>query len=178
MMTAAAVVVACAMSLIPSIQSNEPDPSTATQEYHLRPLDPLVQEWFRIGEANSRTFGALLERLAASDVIVHVVLVDQIKGGAQGQLLFATSTATARFLRIELRSGGTTTEMVALLAHELQHAVEVANAPYVRNSQAMATLYLRPGDQSARYDSAEARQMGERVSGELAARTSFGQTIR
>ena len=89
-----------------------------------------------------------------------MLVVERIRGGAQGRLLFGASTATARFLRIELSAGGSTTEMIALLAHELRHAVEIANAPYVRTSQAMASLYLRPGEPSTRYDSLEARQTG------------------
>lgn len=178
MFFAAAVVVACVVSLIPSSQSDAATPVTATREYHVRPLDPSVRDWIRIGEANSRTFGALLDRLAESDIIVHVVVVDWIRGGAQGQLLFVTSTETARFLRIELGAGGSTAAMVALLAHELQHALEIANAPSVRTSHGMALLYLRPGEPSTRYDSVEARQTEDRVRGELAARASFGQIIR
>jgi hypothetical protein len=62
--------------------------------------------------------------------------------------------------------------MVSRLGHELQHAVEIADAPCVRDSQDVARFYLETGDADmggTRYDSAAARAAGERVREELAA---------
>ena len=162
MLFAAAVVVSCAVS-----GPAEPLPPPATREYHVRALDPRVREWIELGAANSRTLDGLLSRLAKSDVIVYVQVLDRIPGGAAGQIFFVTSTETARYLRIELDGRRSLVEILATLGHELEHAAEIAAAPHVRDSRAMAAMYLRPGDPSTWYDSAAARLTGERVRDEL-----------
>jgi len=163
MLLGAAVLAACGFTA-----ADAPPSPTATREYHVRALDPRVREWMRLGAAGSPTFNELLNRLAASDVIVYVQVVDRIPGGADGQIFFVTSTDTARYLRIEIEDRGRPFAKVSLLGHELQHAVEIAGAPRVRDSQAMATMYLRVGDPSTWYDSPAARLIGERVRDELA----------
>ena len=54
--------------------------------------------------------------------------------------------------------------LVALLGHELQHAVEVASAPDVMTPAQLATLYRRIGVPMGpgRYDSDAARTTGYR----------------
>jgi hypothetical protein len=131
-----------------------------TIDYHVRSSDPLVRAWIKNGGSESPTLNALLGQLIESDVIVHVVLVDRIPGGANGQLYFVTKTPTARYLRIEMTRLGGRADTIALLAHELQHAVEVARAPRVRDAQSLAGLYLQLGDSlrdARHYDSAAAR---------------------
>lgn len=166
MLLAAAVISACALDALPSTEAAAA--LTATREYHVRALDPRVREWISLGSTHSRTFNELLNHLTKSDLIVYVEIVHSIPAGAAGQTSFVTSTDTARYLRIELAGGGSLFEMVSLLGHELQHAVEIADAPRVRDSRGMATMYLRAGDTSTRYDSAAARLTGERVRDELA----------
>lgn len=168
MLLAAAVIYACALNARSSIEAAIPVALTATREYHVRALDPRVREWISLGAMHSRTFSDLLNHLTKSDLIVYVQIVDSIPGGAAGQTAFVTSTDTARYLRIELAGGGSLFEMVSLLGHELQHAVEIADAPRVRTSRGLATMYLQAGGTSTRYDSAAARLTGERVRDELA----------
>jgi hypothetical protein len=159
----AAVLFSCALN-----GPGAPFPPAATCEYHVRAVDPRVRDWIGLGAAYSRTFSGLLDRLSKSDLIVYVQIVDRIPGGATGRLLFVTSTDTARYLRIELDGRGNLFEIVSLLGHELQHAVEIADAPHIRDSRGVATMYLRVGDTSTWYDSVAARATGERVRDELA----------
>jgi hypothetical protein len=150
----------------------DPTSLAAARAFHVRSLDAQVQRWIAIGASQSRTFTNILDRLAASDVIVYVQVVDSIPAGVTGQLRFVASKETVRYLRIDLASGGTTADMVALLGHELQHAVEIAETPRVKDSQAMATLYLHLGGLHAnggKYDSLAARIVGERIRAELSA---------
>lgn len=137
--------------------------------YHVRATDADTRAWLRTGAIESDTFRALLGRLALSDLIVYVGTVDRIVGGAAGQLSFTLATPTVRYLRIDLAAGGNPREMIALVAHELQHAVEVAAAPQVRDPQAMALLYLGLGQSrdQARYESLAARLTEDRVRREL-----------
>ncbi len=162
MLLAAAALFSCALN-----GTNAPD-STATREYHVRTIDPRVREWIALGAAGSRTFSKLLNRLAASDVIVYITIVDRVSSGAEGHIFFVTSTDTARYLRIEMEDRGHAFDKVSVLGHELQHAVEIADAPRVRDSGGLATMYLRVGDPSRWYDSIAARATGERIRDELA----------
>src|SRR6266540_182279 len=110
--------------------------------FHVRATEPLMRAWITNGASESRALRDLLAELAATDIIVHVQLVDRIPGGASGQLFFVTATPTARYLRAQIVRGETRADTIALIAHELQHAAEVAAAPRVRDSQSMSTFYL------------------------------------
>jgi hypothetical protein len=138
----------------------EPIRSNDAVEFHVRTTDPLLRAWITNGAAESQTLHDLLSQLVASDIIVHVQFVDRIPGGASGQLFFVTATPTARYLRAQIVRGGSRADMIALIAHELQHAAEVAAAPRVRDSESLSTLYLGMRDNAGdpnRYDSAAAR---------------------
>jgi hypothetical protein len=165
-MVAAAIVVCTLVLTEGSLAYTPTDPNG----FHVRGTDSSTREWLRIGAAQSPTFRTLLARLGASDVIVHVGTVDRIVGGAAGQLYFVTATPSVRYLRIELAAGGNQREMVALVAHELEHAAEIAAAPRVRDARSMALLYLgmAEGRDHPRYDSLAARVTEERVRTELA----------
>jgi len=81
-----------------------------------------------------------------------------------------------RYIRIEVVPSGNFHEMVALVGHELQHAVEIAGAPRIRDRQTLAQFYLGMGENalsSGQYDSAEARVTEERVKRELIGSSAF-----
>ena len=165
----AAAVFACAIALTSALDSSAPSGPADPIAFHVRAVDPQAQEWIRVGASASKTFRTLLARLASSDLIVYVEIVDRIIGGAAGHLYFVTAKAGVRYVRIEVVADGTVREMVALLGHELQHAVEIAAAPHVRDPQSMARLYLGMTENlpSTKYDSAAARVTEERVRREI-----------
>jgi len=134
----------------------------------VRSTEPRVQEWLRIGAAESRTFRSLLNLLGESDLIVHVQLVDRL--ATAGQTYFVNATATIRYVRIEVEFRSSLTEMVALIGHELQHAVEIAQQPRIRDRQTLALFYKgMPGNSMSTtvYDSVAARVMEDRVRREM-----------
>ena len=165
-----AIVLMSSLSAVSFTLADAPATSIAAREYHVRTVDRRVRELIGIGASGSRTFSTLLDHLATSDVIVYVQIVGRIAGGFGGQLSFVTSAGPVRYLRVELASDGNPAEMVALLGHELQHAVEIADAPCVRDSHAMAMLYLQIGQgvpSGTQYESGAARITGQRVRDEL-----------
>jgi hypothetical protein len=136
--------------------------------YHVRSTDPRVQEWIRIGAAESQTFRSLLKLLAESDLIVHVQSVERLM--TAGQTYFVTSTATTRYVRIEVAVRGNVSEMIALIGHELQHAVEIAQEPRIRDRQGLSLYYKgMQGNSMSRteYDSVAARVIEDRVRREM-----------
>ena len=141
---------------------------SAAVAHHVRSTDPRVQEWLRIGAAESQTFRSLLNLLGESDLIVHVQAVDRL--GTAGQTYFVTATGTARYVRIEVMFRGNVNEMVALIGHELQHAVEIAEERRIRDRQTLALFYKgMPGNSMTtnEYDSVAARVIEDRVRREM-----------
>jgi hypothetical protein len=164
-----AAVVACTLALAPGV--NTPDSSAVLERaaFHVRSTDPRAQAWIRAGAEGSPTFRDLLNRLSDSDLIVYVEIVDRING-AVGHTYMVTSTASVRYVRIEVVPVGNFVEMIALVGHELQHAVEIAGAPRVRDRATLAQFYLAMSENmnsGSRYDSAEARVTEDRVKREL-----------
>ena len=74
------------------------------------------------------------------------------------------------YLHAQVTSGLRFEELIAIAGHELQHALEVAAHPKVRDGKGMRALYERIGIRTGsfdRYDTAEAQSMGRRVRAEL-----------
>lgn len=113
--------------------------------------------------AASATVRELMNRLAATDVIVYVELTasPQI---SLARTKFVTATPAARFLRIGLRSALPPFDVTPLIAHELQHALEIAQCADVRDDAGVRRLFARIGHQHGTdsYET-EAARMVERV---------------
>lgn len=142
-------------------------------ERHVRTVDPHVQALLADGLAHSPTFGALVARLNASDVIVYIQPVPALPATLAGRLMLLPIPEPQRYLRIQIRDDRGRREAIAIIAHELRHAVEVADAPDVRDDAAMRRLYERIGQRSVapdghRFETAAARQAADRVRRELA----------
>lgn len=166
----AAAILACTLAFA---SGSDPDPVPPLDRiaFHVRATDSRAQEWIRTGAAASQTFRSLLSRLGDSDLIVYVEIVDRIVGGAVGQMYFVAATGGVRYVRIEVVADRDFVKMVALVGHELQHAVEVADAPRVRDSQSLGMLYrgmLENPLGGAHYDSIAARVTEDRVKSEIA----------
>jgi hypothetical protein len=111
--------------------------------HHVRASDPKVLTLFRAGLSRSATFRQLVDTLDQSDVIVYVEpkLTREALGGF---LSHAVATGGAyRYLHIAVDIRGADGRLVALFAHELQHAVEVAQHDDVRDEHGMAQLFDR-----------------------------------
>ena len=128
----------------------------------LRPSGTAAQQLIDAGLSSSPTFRALANRLRYSDVIVYVEVRHDMLTHVGGSLRFMAKSATDRFLRVTINGYHSPATQVALLGHELQHAVEVADATDVDSHDAMASLYRRIGVRVGRdaYDSAAARDAG------------------
>jgi hypothetical protein len=100
-------------------------------------------EFLRDLLVRSETARSLVERLNESDVIVYVrfVCFDRLRGFLQ---LMGCDDAWRRVL-ITVRIGPRDIDAPAVLAHELQHAVEIADTPEVRGDETLAELYRRIG---------------------------------
>ena len=113
----------------------------------LRTDDPIVTDLVTRGLDASGTFRRLYERLEGSDLIVHLRRGTTVPAGS-GYNQFITYAGSYRFLRITLNVDKVNDDAVALLGHELRHAVELAEEPAVDDGVEYQRMYDRIGYQS------------------------------
>jgi hypothetical protein len=138
---------------------------------HVRSTDRTIGKLLRDGYRHSPTFAALLERLEQSDVYVYVEDVPRLAGALEGRLLVLPPSHGFRYVRIQLARRGAPNDWIAVLGHELRHAVEVADDPHVLDTDSLIALYRRIGIDRGNneYDTLEAQETGKRVLKELVA---------
>jgi hypothetical protein len=135
-----------------------------------RPMIELLQA----GAARSPTFRRLIETLERSDVIVYVERSRKIDGG---YLRFATVAGHSRWVQVTVNPDRPVNQVLAMIGHELQHAIEISEAPSVVDETTMAGLYRRIGVQSCRhdaracYETREAQVAGANIFRELSGRS-------
>jgi hypothetical protein len=141
---------------------------------HVRTTDKAVAQLLKTGAERSYTFAHLLARLELTDVCVYVERSKELPHDVDGRMVIVPTAGPRRYVRILLADAlpGDTSDAVALLAHELRHALEVSDAPEVRDEAALAALYKRIGQRMIGadvFDTAAAREAGAQVRKELGA---------
>jgi len=145
----------------------------------VRPLRGWIARAIAGARPLSPTLDSQLRQVAALRLIVYVDDLSDGDAPYDGRLSFVGAASGYQFLRIELRHLSEAST-AAVLAHELQHVLEVA-ASDVRTRPEFEALYRRigvatPGD-GHRYDTMAAVASGMAAMRELAgaARASRGQ---
>lgn len=136
----------------------------------VRPEDAGLRALIATGMERSVTFRELNARLDTEDVVVYV-RSSPCTGGVPACLVWATASAGPRRLLIKLdRFGRSPDELTALLAHELQHANEVASAKDIIDLVSFQKAFASRGwKHGAGYETEEAAKITRRVAAELAA---------
>ena len=137
-------------------------------------LERLITEGYR----RSATFRRVVDALVHTSTRVYVEsnwsqqgqgLARNLSGGLQ----FITSSGGTRFLQVSIRQGATDDEVMATLAHELQHALEVGQAPHVTDGESFRRLFQVIGERRCFglerecYDTAAAIDVGHDVLAEV-----------
>jgi hypothetical protein len=118
----------------------------------LRAVNRGAAALLQAGSARSSTFRALAAAIDRSDLIVYV---DARPAALPGSLQLVAATPACRFVRVLVRTPGLPSEQVAWLAHELRHAVEIAEAPEIRDQDSLRRYYQHVGDGGRYTDRAE-----------------------
>jgi len=129
-----------------------------------------------IDEATLRsvTFRTLVDRLNRSDVIVYIESGRCPSPHVTSCVAVASTSASYRYLRVTIDTAHALDIITSQIAHELQHAVEIADAPEVVDGATLRIFYRRIGTPSADrgvYETASAVAVAARVSLELSAQT-------
>jgi len=138
---------------------------------HVRTAASTTRSLLRTGFEQSPTFAALLRRLEQSDLLVYIEEVPRLNGALEGRLVMQPPAHGFRYVRIQFTRRGAPAETIAVIGHELRHAVEVAEATTVVDEPGLAALYRRIGVDHGHnlFDTLEAQETGRRVLKELVA---------
>ena len=141
-----------------------------SEHRHVRAVDTRITHAIADGLRRSETFTGLMQALDRSDVIVYIETAPGLPASIAGRMLIVAARSHQRYLRIQIAGRVRGNELIALLAHELQHALEVAASPAVRDEPSLIALYEAIGNRGSvahRYDTNAAQDTGRRVRLEL-----------
>src|SRR6185369_11968114 len=127
------------------------------------------------GLQRSPTFGAIVQRLERSDLIVEVQCAYFRRSSRLGRTALLTTRPGVRYVLVEVACGLTPAAGLEILGHELRHAVEIASAPSVVDEASLGRLYTQigfstcngPGAGHGEFETEDAREAGDRVHHEL-----------
>ena len=165
------------LAALASTAPSRPAPLSALLESpmrHVRTSDRLVASYLKLGAQRSYTFAGLLTALESTDVCVYVEVSTDLPSRIDARLVVLPIAGPRRYLRIEIADpiGREPETEVALIAHELRHALEVAAAPEVHDDETLAALYRRIGRTTTSkdtFDTDDALKTGTIVRRELMA---------
>jgi hypothetical protein len=136
----------------------------------IRTTEPRLRRALDDGVRRSASFRALVRRLEHSDVVVYLRCSGERRSNVGGRLTFVSAAGGFRYVLVQLARLEPRAQQVAMLAHELQHAVEIADAPAVVDSESLAREYERIGHVSqwsagprVAFDTHAAIDMGRQV---------------
>ena len=129
-------------------------PGTAAEDAYpcVRFVQPAGRWLLRDGARQSPTLSRIAEALCRTDAIVYVRIDLTMKSRLAGSCGLVTATPLSRILLVRLNgrmqfSG----DLMATLSHELEHALQIGRATWVRNPRDVLELQriLTPGGQHA-----------------------------
>lgn len=135
----------------------------------IRPEHADVTKLINEGTRRSATFKGLIERLNATGLVVYVRFA-ACPGAVACTRFVAPQGATRRVLVVLDRFGRGPSDLIVLLAHELQHALEIADSPQVVDEASFRHFYATTGLwHGAGYETAAAIHVARTVGSELLA---------
>jgi hypothetical protein len=130
----------------------------------LRPQGDRVAHWLREARRRSPTVQRLVDRIEQSDVIVYLDISRHLAPNVSACLTWMAATNSRRIVRASFRMNLGANDAIAMVAHELQHVVEVIDHPEVRSNATLLDLYTRighaTGTNGLRWDTADAVALG------------------
>jgi hypothetical protein len=145
----------------------------------VRPEDRAVEVVIANGVERSATFRDLITRLDTTDVVVYVRF-SRCAGAVPACLLWASASPGARRLVIKVdRFAGSEDSITAALAHELQHACEVASSPEITDLASFQKAFEARGWKGTHgFETQQAKDVHRKVLTELAAQRATAKVQR
>ena len=158
--------------------------AVAQQGPNVRIADRVLKAMLETGAAQSPALRTLLADLEAAPVLVFIDCGVQMRTRLGARLNFVTSVDGVRYVRIGVDCALGARHQLALLAHELQHALEIAGQPGVVDVDSMATYYEEVGYFTYKegtdkgFETAAAIAMQRRVDDEITGRSRPERAVR
>lgn len=110
----------------------------------VRSSEPYINELIHEGYARSAAFRGLVDVLQHSNVVVSIHPLACAGGRIRSCLVAVEGSSRERHIWIKVDPQHTIKDrLIATIAHELQHAVEIAERPDVFDASSMLQLYRR-----------------------------------
>jgi hypothetical protein len=135
------------LALCAVVMSSSTLAAASPAEPHLRPQDDRLRQLLRSGSERSATLKSLVDRIESSRVIVYLGVNPRMKPNLSGMLTWMTKAGDYRYVRVSISPDLSADQMIATMAHELQHAVEVIDDETVSDEKSLIALYRRIGEQ-------------------------------
>ena len=151
----------------------------AAQTPHVRMVDRGLKALFELGLAQSPTLDALATELNAASILVFADCSMQMPSRIGARLNLLTSVGETRYVRVTVDCSLAPRRQVALLAHEIQHALEIGGHPGILDAEDMESLYEEIGyatlrdNSHTRLETAAAIEVERRVDHEMAGRVKY-----
>jgi hypothetical protein len=139
----------------------------------IRPESALLTSAMTTAFERSATFRSFVERIEQSDVIVHLTCGRFKSGTLAGQTSLGSAGPAVRYVRVQVLCELSQPVLVGILAHELQHVVEIASTPSVVDNKSFARLFSTIGFSTClsvgreQFETSAAMAAGERVRSEF-----------
>ncbi len=111
----------------------------------VRGADTEMHRLIREGDERSQTFQQLVDEIQRSNAVVVVGFGLCASGRFRSCVSHVSGDERQRHVRILVNTRATSDQLVATIAHELQHAIEIIREPDVRDVETVAALYRRIG---------------------------------
>lgn len=165
-----------------ALASPSPAPDTDVRTARVRAADARSATLLMQGLERSATIRAFINRVERGDVIVYVEMQPALRKRLAGTLTWVTKTQDHRYVRVSISPELSTDMAIATLGHELQHALEVVNAPEIVCERTLAKFYSQHRDSNqvhaTGWDTEAARVAGEDVRRELVNYATAGASRR
>ena len=161
-------IVAISQSILHASGEDEPFP-------HIRPTDGRLRTLLNDAAQSSATVRALIERISVSDVVVYLACERDPAVRSPARLNFVAAAGGVRYVLVRMKLRQPRYAGIALLAHELQHAAEIADRKTIVDEESLGREYERMGGRrgysgrSITFDTKSAVDIGDRVLDELSA---------
>ena len=140
---------------------------------HIRPTDGRLRTLLNDAARSSPTVRALIERISVSDVVVYLACERDPAVRAPARLNFVVAAGGVRYVLVRMKLRQPRYAAIALLAHELQHAAEIADRKTIVDEESLGHEYERMGGRrgyagrSITFDTKSAVEIGDLVLEEL-----------
>jgi hypothetical protein len=167
----------CLLVVTPSLSMAAESITDSPRRPPIRSTDRRLRSLLEDGVRLSPTLRALVARLRASDVVVYL----QCDGyhAPDGRLTFLSSAGGYRYVVVRM-ARFPRLQQIAMMAHELQHAVEIADHPSIVDGPSLVREYQRIGYENpwnqlpgVAFDTQAAVRVGEQVLKELMEDSSY-----